>query len=292
MIDLIYRVTFRCNKQCYFCYNEVFDEKVNYNEYEKTDISPLITFIRRNNIKRISISGGEPTVRDDLPELIKQLNKVANIKMFSNGNVFDKYSLEEILDFNLEKIVITIYDKDILGNKKFDEYLEKIYYLRNKGIIVEGNMFLDSNYFKKREKVINNKLHEKFDNIRWQPLVLPKQFKQFKTTIFGMEDGLRRKIFSSVIEDNWGDVSDYYKAFEQYIEKNRQPYPCKFPKCVCTVDPDLTVKICPHKNDVSYTFDEIENNVNKMNFDNCLSPRCLGIYKFDNNDRSLVYKKN
>lgn len=287
MNDLIYRVTFRCNKHCYFCYNDVFDKKVNFDELEKTDISSLITFIKKNSIKRISITGGEPTVRDDLPKLIKQLNEVTNIKIFSNGNIFDKYSLEEILDFNLDKIVITIYDKDIYGNKKFNEYLEKIDFLRSRGIKVDGNMFLDSNYFDKRDKVINDKLYDKFDNIRWQPLVLPKHFKQYKTTIFGMEDNLRKKIFSSVIEDDWGNVGNYYKVFEKYIEKNRQPYPCEFPKCVCTVDPDLTVKICPHKNDANYTFDEIENTVNKMKFDNCLSSQCLSIYKFDVNDKKV-----
>ena len=281
MNDLIYRVTFRCNKHCYFCYNDVFDKKVNFEEIEKKDISSLINFIKKNNIKRISITGGEPTVRDDLPYLIKQLNKVTNIKIFSNGNIFDKYSLEEILELNLEKIVITIYDKDIYGNKKFDEYLDKIEFLRNQGVKIDGNMFLDSNYFEKREKIINSHLCDKFDNIRWQPLVLPKQFKQYKTTIFGMEEDLRKSIFLSVIADNWGNVGSYYKIFEKYIKNNVQPYPCEFPKCVCTVDPDLTVKICPHKNDASYTFEEIENVVNKMRFDNCLSSQCISIYKFN-----------
>lgn len=288
MNDLIYRVTFRCNKHCYFCYNDSFDKKVNFDEIEKKDISPLIDFIKKNNIKRISITGGEPTVRDDLPKLIKQLNKVTSIKIFSNGNIFDRYSLEEIIDFNLNKIVITIYDKDIYGNKKFSEYLKKIEVLRSKGIKVDGNMFLDSKYFDKKKKIINDKLYEKFDNIRWQPLVLPKNFKQYDTTIFGMKNDLRKRILKDVIEDDWGNIGIYYKVFEKYIETSKQPYPCEFPKCVCTVDPDLTIKICPHQNDMSYTFDEIESIVNKNNFDNCLSPQCISIYKFDSSISKIL----
>jgi hypothetical protein len=51
MNDLIYRVTFRCNKHCYFCYNDAFDKKVKFDEIEKTDINPLINFIKKNKIK-------------------------------------------------------------------------------------------------------------------------------------------------------------------------------------------------------------------------------------------------
>ena len=281
MNDLIYRVTFRCNKHCYFCYNDAFDKKVKFDEIEKTDINPLINFIKKNKIKRIAISGGEPTVREDLQNLIKQLNKVTTIKIFSNGNIFDKFTLEQILDLRLSKIVITIYDQDIYGNKKFDEYLDKVDLLRRNGVLIDGNMFLDADYLKKRQYVLSNKLREQFNNIRWQPLVLPTSFKEYKTTIFGMDKKLRDDIFSSVIEDNWGNVGNYYKVFSKYMENNKQPFPCLFPKCVCTVDPDLSVKICPHHNNKSYTFDEIEKVIQNFQFDNCLTSQCLSIYKFD-----------
>lgn len=279
--DLIYRITFRCDKKCYFCYNDVFDETVNYEENEEKYIEKLVNFIEKNKIKRISISGGEPSVRADLPNLIKELNKVTTIKIFTNGNLFYKYTLDELLSFNFAKIVYTVTDADIYGNEQFIKTVEIIQKLRKNGISVDGNMFLDSNYFKKREKIIEQKLYDKFDNIRWQPLILPKSFNNFKITINGMDKEKRKEIFKSVIEDNWGNVKDYYKIFDEWLDNNGlQPYPCLFPKTTCTVDPDLSVKICPHQNTKNYTFENIEEDVKNKTFDDCLCSQCLSIYKF------------
>lgn len=280
MNDLMYRVTFRCNKHCYFCYNDAFDEKVNFNLIEKKDISELLNFIKENNIKRVTITGGEPSVRKDLPLIIKQLTAITTVRIFTNGNLFNVYSTDEICDFNINKIILTLYDEDIRGNAKFDDLLSKIQEVRKRGIIVDCNAFLDINFNKKRDLILTKGLLNEFDHIRFQPLALTNAFPNYKDTVFGMSKEKRKEIFDQVIEDNWGDTKIYYEVFNQWLDDGIQPFECIYPITTFTVDPDLSLKICPHKNYPSYNFENIKEACNKENCKNCLTPECTGIYKF------------
>ena len=280
MNDLMYRVTFRCNKHCYFCYNDAFEEKVNFDEIEKKDIDDLLSFIKKNNIKRVTITGGEPSVRSDLSEIIKQLTEITTVRVFTNGNLFDVYSIDEIVKFNINKIILTLYDEDIKGNAKFDNLLNKIVEVRKRGIIVDCNAFLDINFNKKRDLILARGLLDKFDHIRFQPLALTKAFKNYKDTVFGMDSKTRKKIFAQVIQDNWGDTKIFYEAFDKWLDDGIQPYECIYPITTFTVDPDLSLKTCPHKNYPSYNFENILEACKKEDCTNCLTPECTGIYKF------------
>ncbi len=280
MNDLMYRITFRCNKQCYFCYNYLFENKVNYEVVEKKDITELLAFINNNSIRRVAITGGEPSVREDLPSIIKQLNEVTTTRIFTNGNLFNVYSVEEIVDFNINKIVLTLYDDDIKGNEKFEQLLKKIEEVRKKGILVDCNAFLDINFNKKRDLILTKGLLTKFDHIRFQPLALTKELSNYKDTIFGMSKEKRKEIFKQVIEDNWGDTRIYYETFDKWLDEDKQPYNCIYPITTFTVDPDLSLRTCPHKNHNSYTFENIIEARKKDDCSNCLVPECTGIYKF------------
>lgn len=281
MKELVYRVTFRCNKSCYFCYNNNFQEKVNYRSQEKLDISALLTFIKQKRIKRVTITGGEPSVREDLPEIISQISKLTTVKIFTNGNLLFKYTAQEILDMGISKIVCTIYDDDIYGkNLDFTKMVECIKGLRNEGVVVDGNMFLDSDYFNKREKMLEIGLNKVFDNVRWQPLLIPKGKTNYEKTIFGMDTSLRNQIFESVEKDDLGGIREFYQIFNKWINSGTQPHTCLYPHCVYTVDPDLKLFACPHKNAESFTLDNYDQEISGRTFDDCLSIKCLHVYKY------------
>lgn len=278
--DLIYILTYRCNKKCDFCYNRIF-EKICSNEFlEEKNIDRLIEFLSNNKIKRISISGGEPAVREDLLEIIQKIHEFSDVKIFTNGLLFKKYNPDLLYEVGIRKIVYTITRENILNFKKFKSVLQLIDDARKFGIIVDGNAFLTNHYFSDKEKIILNDIRNHFDNVRWQPLVYPKDNPNFKCTVYGMNALLREKIFDDIINDNWGDISSYYIEFKRLFASKHQRKPCVFPHNVLTVNPDLSVSVCPHIKTNKYDFNTISAAILNCSFTDCLKPECLGIYSF------------
>ncbi|NVM35836.1 MAG: 4Fe-4S cluster-binding domain-containing protein, partial [Candidatus Lokiarchaeota archaeon] len=66
--------TVGCNFKCEFCHNKYLLQPNVGREYE---IKELIDIISTNLlVSGVSISGGEPTLQKDLPELCKQVQKI------------------------------------------------------------------------------------------------------------------------------------------------------------------------------------------------------------------------
>lgn len=94
-------VTDRCNMKCKRCYYPI-----NNNSKDKP-ISRIVDDARvirdYYGILRIILTGGEPTVRDDLPELIAELNKLnMSVEFITNGiRLEDKNYLNELCSSGL-----------------------------------------------------------------------------------------------------------------------------------------------------------------------------------------------
>src|SRR6266498_4425642 len=74
---LILPVTYRCNLSCKYCYAHA-----NYEHQLPADrsIQHLVELAKTSNFTSISLAGGEPTVRTDLPELLVALKKQTFMK--------------------------------------------------------------------------------------------------------------------------------------------------------------------------------------------------------------------
>lgn len=84
-------VTQRCNLDCVGCYS--FDEK--RNKYQDPNLSKMISaldFLGDMNIQSLIISGGEPFLRNDLPEIIDYAYtrlRIPQISIITNGTYAD-----------------------------------------------------------------------------------------------------------------------------------------------------------------------------------------------------------
>ncbi len=74
MID----VTTRCNLKCSVCYRKL-------NSEADIDFNTLITLSKKFKGKIISICGGEPTLREDLPEIIRMFSRRNAVFLITNG---------------------------------------------------------------------------------------------------------------------------------------------------------------------------------------------------------------
>jgi len=100
--------TTRCNMACPIC---VVNADAQYGQ--EIPIARLIEVLKKNSIKRkkISLFGGEPTVRNDLPELIAAIRRPGNtVTLFTNGIRLADYSYLKSLKENGVKDIYLQFD--------------------------------------------------------------------------------------------------------------------------------------------------------------------------------------
>lgn len=120
--DLRISVTDRCNFRCVYCMpKEIFGP-----DYEFLNRSQILTFeeITRlarvfvsHGVKKIRLTGGEPLVRKDFPELIGMLADIPDLDltMTTNGTLLPKFA-QQLKDAGLKRVTVSL---DSLDNKIF-----------------------------------------------------------------------------------------------------------------------------------------------------------------------------
>jgi radical SAM protein with 4Fe4S-binding SPASM domain len=107
-------LTYRCNNDCSHCYN---DRPRNYPELTTQEWKRIIDRVWELGIPHIVFTGGEPTLRDDLPELIAHAETNGQITgLNSNGRrLKDKHFVDSLVEAGLDHVQITVesYSPDI-----------------------------------------------------------------------------------------------------------------------------------------------------------------------------------
>ena len=91
-------VTDRCNLRCIYCMPPEGVPQISHSEilsYE--EIRAVVRAAAELGINKVRLTGGEPLVRADFPELVKMLSQIEGIEELSlttNGTLLKKYALE------------------------------------------------------------------------------------------------------------------------------------------------------------------------------------------------------
>ncbi len=99
-------LTYRCNNNCTHCYNN----RRNSEELSTDDWKKVLDILWKTGIPHIVFTGGEPTMREDLPELIAHAEDNGQITgLNTNGRKLkDKEYLEKLISSGLDHMQITI----------------------------------------------------------------------------------------------------------------------------------------------------------------------------------------
>ncbi len=176
-----------CNFNCSYCYNrDLVDNKA-----ETIDEDYVMTYLykRRKLLDGVVISGGEPTIWDDLIPFIKKVKELKlDIKLDTNG--YNPAMLKELIDNNLVDYIAmdikAIPDKYMeVINKKidFDKILESIDLIKKSNIKYEFRTTImkdvhDKNDIIKILKLIgDSKLY--LQNFQCTDVVKDKKIKSF-----------------------------------------------------------------------------------------------------------------
>ncbi|QDV53230.1 GTP 3',8-cyclase MoaA [Gimesia fumaroli] len=114
-------VTDRCNIRCFYC---MPSEDVQFVHRSKImSFEEIVRFVRLVvplGVNKIRLTGGEPLVRKDVPELVKMLAAIPGIKdigITTNGILLPQYA-QQLYDAGLRRINISL---DALNAEKFKE---------------------------------------------------------------------------------------------------------------------------------------------------------------------------
>ena len=94
-----------CNFACPFCHNGHLLMKFNKAQNQEIELAEVLEFLRerKNFIDAVVISGGEPTLNQDLPETIREMKKLGLlVKLDTNGtnvNMLSQLIEEKLLDY-------------------------------------------------------------------------------------------------------------------------------------------------------------------------------------------------
>ncbi|MBI5416488.1 radical SAM protein [Candidatus Poribacteria bacterium] len=78
---LVYHVTYKCNSKCSFCFNWQSLNNTDKNELTLFDVEKLAKNLPY--LMQLTLSGGEPTLRDDLPEICHIFYKWSKINLIT-----------------------------------------------------------------------------------------------------------------------------------------------------------------------------------------------------------------
>lgn len=132
-----------CNQKCLCCYAAT-QEKSEEAEIGTDEWKSIIDKIRKARIPQITFTGGEPTLRDDLVELVKYSSFFVT-RLNTNGRLLTKELCKGLYDASLDAVQVTFYShKKEIHNLLVgvDGYQDTLNGIKN---AIEANLLLSVN---------------------------------------------------------------------------------------------------------------------------------------------------
>lgn len=106
------RLGFRCNARCGFCYYQDLLDTPAENEPTTKVLLDALKALRNNGATEIEFTGGEPTIKPDLPVLVRRARELGfvNVSIITNGLRVAKYEYaKRLADAGVNDILFSIH---------------------------------------------------------------------------------------------------------------------------------------------------------------------------------------
>ncbi len=131
-------VTSKCNMNCIYCHREgMVDPK---DDMEVDEIVKICKAFYDLGVKKVKITGGEPLVRRDIVEIVKEMPKFDEISMVTNGYYLSKYAYE-LREVGLDRVNVSLDTLNpetyrfVTGVRGLDRVLDGIEQAYNAGLL-------------------------------------------------------------------------------------------------------------------------------------------------------------
>ncbi|WP_297216820.1 GTP 3',8-cyclase MoaA [Thermoplasma sp.] len=111
VLSLRIQLNTTCNFKCFFCHMEGTD--INGEELTPDEIERIVKISHDFGVNKIKITGGEPTLRPDIVEIIERIRRhiTGNISMTTNGTMLPKIA-KDLKAAGLDRVNISLHSPD------------------------------------------------------------------------------------------------------------------------------------------------------------------------------------
>lgn len=250
-----WRITKNCNLNCKHCY--LNQKNLKQDELSKKDIVKIARKIVKNGVFEVLITGGEPTVKDGIKEVLNILCKNCSVTLFTNAQ--DKRNLLKLIPIFKKnkkrlKIIVSldgnkkIHD-NIRGKGNFNKTINNIKLLSKNNLDITINTVLTKQFIPYLDdyiKKIKNLNVEAIQFSKFYPLGEGENFIRSMLTSLEFKDILKKLLKISKKIKKPAIVFDYNFCFllgekkslithrkcsggfsKLVIESNGDAYPCQ-----------------------------------------------------------------
>ena len=115
MRDLRISVTDRCNFRCPYCmpaeiYGEAYEFLPRADILTFEELTRLVGFFAELGVEKLRVTGGEPLLRNDLPQLLGMLNAIDGIDdltLTTNGYLLSQFA-QKLKDSGLDRVTVSL----------------------------------------------------------------------------------------------------------------------------------------------------------------------------------------
>ena len=116
---VVLELTNSCNLNCEHCFYRQ-NEKYNSNSFlKKSEAFSLIDKFKKDNIEKLVLTGGEPTIHPDFLDIARYAKKnISKVTLCSNGVISNQILEDEIINLNFDTYTVSIDSHiDMVHNK-------------------------------------------------------------------------------------------------------------------------------------------------------------------------------
>lgn len=147
-LSLLCEVTYRCNLQCPYCYNPLALQSYR-DELSTGEWTRVLAEAADLGVVQCHFSGGEPTLRGDLPQLVAAAARAGlYVNLITQGTFLDDALLDRLLESGLDHVQISIQAPEtelarhIAGTDVQDKKIDALRRVRDRDVALTLNCVL------------------------------------------------------------------------------------------------------------------------------------------------------
>jgi len=143
--QLMIFITGNCNLSCAYCFSKELQPK----EMSVNDFEIILQWAKANNIKKLSLCGGEPLIHSQFDRLLALVNKYDFTAYFASNMTVDCSKFENFHKNIIEKIFIHITDQTLENETLKNQLFANIEYAKKQEIELyfRGNIYDENTKF-------------------------------------------------------------------------------------------------------------------------------------------------